>query len=311
MTQAAHRETHRSRARRAAGLALTLGLMLVATCTVVTGRHAHAAANELLHDAGSQLLAYTDPYAAGDEGTRTLLLNGATLEMRTGSATGDVATVLAAYEMRCREWIPQLGTDVAGALPDFSRVVRLATEESGFLGCLRKGEARIATSDLLERFERFARDGDLSVLGTLEVAWVIRTTRGTRYVVVRSVGELPLFRMFPGERDAPGIDVPGAPELPRSRRLVSIWQTGEAPMLASYLSELAPNSFVQRYAGDLRRAGFELRVSPRDDARGRLLHAARNPKHIAQGEDLLIIVGSDDASGSLVTVAPVTDRSAR
>lgn len=277
---------------------LKLALCAIALlCALALGArgHANATAAELVSAAGAPLLAYAR--STQDEGVRALYLNGARLGMRTGSTLDTSNAVLDAYESRCRA---RLAKQNGARLPHgFDGIARFGTDAQGFVGCIDFG-TDVTASDLLTRLEQLVATGDVEELGKLEVVWAMRSERGARYVALWSEGSLPLWKMFPGTGDAPGIDLPDAPRPPQSRRLLSLWQQGEAPMIASYASALAPDVLLARYREALSRAGFEVRASDDGQASG-VLQASRTSADDRQSA-LLVVVGADDENGSLISV---------
>jgi hypothetical protein len=266
----------------------------------------HARASELIDDTGASMLAYA---AQGRlEGAHTLLLNGLRLRMQVGTTRDPAERVLAVFAGRCRARSGgvalQLQEGLHGRLPaklvtqTFDPVLQLGDARGGFVGCLDLGAQRVLPADLLARLSRFARAADVAEIGALRFAWARSEGRDTRYVALWSDQPLPLRSAFPALGDAPGSDVPRVPRPSATRRVLSAWQEGAAPMLVAYASAQPAPAALRGYEPQLRARGYRLQrgVSAHDDAPWWLASRA---------EQSVAVIAAAHGSGSLLLVAPL------
>jgi len=286
----------------------SLLLSIAAPCAWLGLDALRARAHELAADAGAGMLAYGERHRL--EGVHTLMLNGLALQLQAGTSTDAPQRVLDVFAARCRTRAGQLPVQLQerarGKLPPliaaraFDPVIQLTDERGGFLGCLDLGAQRIEPSELLERARRFSADADVAELGALRYAWARRGPRATRYVAVWSDGPLPLARAFPANGDAPGTDAPGLPRPERSRRVLSAWAVGAAPLLVAYEHHAPVETALAGYAAALRASGQSVQLGapePEPD-RTRWLIAQR-------GDAAHAVIASARASGTLLAVTPL------
>jgi hypothetical protein len=250
---------------RVAALLAVLGT--AAACVVAT--RARAAMHELAHDAGARLLAYAEGHGGG---ARTLRVNGAQLHLLSGSTHDALTTVLDTYRVRCRSWsrLPPEASAAskpsrgASAARELHGMLDVEGSEQGFVACVDTGREPLQAKELLDRVQRVLRSGDLAQLGALRFVWATRkpSDARTHYVAVWADESLPLRAMFPAQGDAEGIDVPGLPRPPAARRVLSVFQEHEAPMIAAYESPLATRALITRYTASLEAAGFSVTERP-------------------------------------------------
>jgi hypothetical protein len=257
-------------------LSARVALALVA---VLGAGAAHARAGELLGSLGQPLLAYSN--AARDEGLRTLVVNGARLQLRTGSSLDSLDAVLDAQVRPCR-------ADGAWLNP----VVHTRGSAQGVAGCILPSDSQ----GLGERLRAFASSGDVSSLGQLRVTWAMRSGDETRYVAIGSDGPLELLAMFPTDGDAPGVDLAALPRPPGARRVLSTWQDGAAPLLVSYESSLSLDELERAYTAELSRHGV-VKVMPQPASDERVLLVAGDE------HDHLAILARD-GEGTLISIIP-------
>lgn len=265
-----------------------------------------ARASELIDDAGASMLAY----ATRDrlEGTRTLLLNGLRLRMQVGTTKDPAERVLTVFAARCRarsgDLALQLQERLHGRLPArlvakaFDPVLQLGDARGGFVGCLDLGAQRVLAADLFARLRRFALAADVAEIGALRFAWVRSEGRDTRYVALWSDQPLPLRSAFPALGDAPGSDLPRVPRPIATRRVLSAWQEGAAPMLVAYASARPAPAALRGYEPQLRAQGYRLQrgVSAHDGAPWLLASRA---------EQSVAVIAAAHGSGSLLLVTPL------
>jgi hypothetical protein len=216
----------------------------VAAVWVITVAIAHvrARASELALELGPILHAYAG--VGRDEGRRTLVVNGARLEMRTGVTPDSIETVLARERQAC------------GPPRVLQPIVQRRSAIEGVLGCLVGAPGSSAPE--------------------LRLTWVMASGEERRYVRVASRDTLALARMFPGRGDCPGTDVPGLPRPPHSERVLSAFQDGSAPMLVAYRSAVAPDALERMYREVLEREGRRVERSDAGGQRALLVHDVRS-----------------------------------
>jgi hypothetical protein len=291
--------------RRACGLLRVASLLLTgaALCAWLALDALHARADELASDAGARMLAYGREHAL--QGAHTLMLNGLALRLVAGTSQDPPARVLAALGERCRardgQLTLQLQERARGKLPPriasraFDPVLQLGGEHGGFLGCLDLGAQRVEPSELLARARRFAREADVAELGALRFVWTRREQRATRYVALWSDGPLPLARAFPRSGDAPGTDLADLPRPAGSRRILSAWQVGAAPLLVSYEDRAPVQRALPSYAATLRARGQRVVLGAPQPDGTRWLFARR-------GDTATAVIASPRAGGSVLTL---------
>jgi hypothetical protein len=269
----------------------------------------HARASELIDDAGAGLFAVV---AQGKlEAAHTVLLNGLRLRLLTGTSDDPPERVSAVLAERCRsrsgELAVQLQEHAHGKLsPTIARaldpVLQLDDPNGGFVGCLDLGAGRVAPEELLARIGRFARNADVAEIGALRFAWVRREGRRTRFVALWSDERVPLRDAFPPVGDAPGSDVPRFPRPNATRRVLSAWQEGAAPMLVAYESSLPPERALHDYEVVLQASGARVEHAAaaleHDRDATRWLLASRADRSAA-------VIVAPRAHGSLLIVTPL------
>jgi hypothetical protein len=261
--------------RAFAGCAVAISLL--ATIAI---EHVRARASELALDLGPVLLAYAG--AARDEGHRTLLVNGARLELRTGVTSDSIDTVLTRQREHCGP---------AHTTP----IVRSQSALEGVLGCFVTAD----DASLANRLVTFAETGDLATLGELRATWVMNGDDERRYVLIAARDTVALSRMFPRKGDAPGVDVPGLPRPPEATRVLSSFQHGEAPMLVAYRSTLEVNALERLYIGSLETATRHVERAPRRDGPDETALFVRDLDRAH-----LVLLGRD-GDGTLVVIVPL------
>jgi len=279
---------------------------------------AHARTGELLEDAGAGMLSYAR--AGHLDASRTLHVNGLVLRVLSGSTRDSLTAVLDFFHERCR----RVGGELARLAPSapgrsvhplparvFEPVLRREGTQTGYLGCLDLGAAPLGLEPLLRRLRAFARDGDLAVLGGLRFVWAAREHEHTTYVAVWNAGSLRLADLAPARGDAPGADVDGIPRPPGSRRVMSVFQEGAAPMLVGYRAQLPASALGARYRKALIDGGFVVREGARAPGAPAFLVASRG----AASTLVMFTAESVGTSSALLVPLPETqappDRSVR
>lgn len=238
---------------------------------------------ELAGSFAAPLLAYAA--ASHDDGLRTLVINGARLRLRSGTTRDGIDEVLDAQAVPCRPEGQALNP-----------IVRTRRAEQGFVGCI----VPRASESFAERWRAFAETHDLAALGELRVTWAMQSPIGTRYVAIASDGALDLLKMFPGDGDAPGTDLPELPRPPETRRLLSTFQEGADAVLLSYESTLPLETLATRYAAALAASSERVDTVPRSAPNARVLAVQR------KGQRYLAILAAD-GDGTLISIIPLAD----
>ena len=253
---------------------------LIAAIGVSLGAHGVlASSTEAIQSLGAPLLAYAG--STHDDGLRTLVINGARLQLRSGDTQESIDQVLDRQSEPCRadgDWL--------------NPIVRTHNADQGFVGCIVPPAGHRITDGL----SALAITQDVASLGQLRVTWALRNDGATRYVSVASDGALELPRMFPSDGDAPGVDVPGMPRPPAARRLLSTWQDGASPLLVSYQSDLPLDELEQRYSVELAANGrIERHGEPGGNERFLM---------VRQGESAHLAILALDPAGTLISIIP-------
>lgn len=303
-------ERDNARVRRCtAALRVTALLVLLGNVGVgVFAVRAHARAHELMQSAGASLLAYAraDHVAAPS----TLVLNGTPLHLMSGSTTDSIRALLDTFHARCRrvggrfgepllERQPRLGALAPPARAALDGVLRLDSERSGYIACLDLGNERVSPTDLISRVRAFLATGDLAKIGDLRFAWTSRDPGRTSYVALWSESSVPLRSMFPPRGDAPGEEIRDLPRPDGSRRVLSAWQQGEAPILVVYRARRSAAELAQRYGQQLTALGWVVERQTR---------APGTPTGllVRRGRTVILAIASDDGHNAAeLTLTPL------
>jgi hypothetical protein len=295
-------------ARAIALLRVTTLLVAIGTPALICiAVRARAHTDELLQSAGASMLAYAK--ATHLDAPRTLVLNGAPLRLLSGSTPDSVDTLLDFFHARCRRISGGLDERVAALqrrLPASSfktaraldGVLRRDNERAGYLACLDLGDGPIAPRTLFAHIRAFLATGDLAEVGGLRFVWATRDSTRTSYVALFTDGSLPLRSMFPAQGDAPGADPLEIPRPARTRRLLSAWQEGQAPMFASYHSASSPKELEALYRTQLAKQAARVRELESAEGEPRLLWIERGPA-------IAVAILSGDERGAMLTLVPL------
>jgi len=190
---------------------------------------------------------------------RAITLNGAHIELASGRSEEPLGAVLDRAERECRRRSGGLharaqaraATRLAGG------VLRIERDREGLVACLDLGLSELAPEALAAKLSDFARDGDLQQLGGVRMLRAQALAHGTFFVTTESQGAAPLWRMFPSEGDAPGVDPFELARPNGSRRLLSAWQEQGAPAIHVYESEQTLDSLWSPYLRKLELSGWQ------------------------------------------------------
>jgi hypothetical protein len=233
-----------------------------------------------------------------------LKINGASVYFSRGSVDADVASVLDHFHEKCVARNGQLRAQWAeagtrkGEPPErnalFDGVLRAERADEGVVACLEMGEGRVEPSELIERVQAFVRTGDASEVGHLRYVRAFRGSDRTIFLALWSEGELPLWKMFPSEGDAPGRD-PQRLERPlQTRRLLSAEQAGRGELVTAYQSASQDAAELSSfYRTMLEQRGYKLLD------RGSLAkkHGPSQALIAHDGEQMLVVTFASDGEG--------------
>lgn len=219
--------------KRALRLVVITLLASLAGLSVLGARLASGA--ELTLDALSLL---TRSARSGGEAPDTLVANGLTFDVTTGTARASLRQVLDDFQARCPRTDALLADLAPGATAVQSLAARLSREvvarierkDRGIVACLVPADAR----PLRERLAAFATSLDVALLGRVELVVAAAAGQKTTYAVLRSRGPLPLRAAFPAGGDAPGRDPEGTPRPAGSVRLLSVSGGASSPAVVVY-----------------------------------------------------------------------------
>jgi hypothetical protein len=165
------------------------------------------------HDLGVALGGSSRP------GPRTLEVNGARLHVDVAANTRSIAAVLDEAEAACRA--DEVGRDGE------ARPVRDERADQGIVACQAwLSEAEVAAAD--------GGDAPRARARGLRTVFVQRGPEGGVIVKLWAVGALDASALFPTHGDAPGVDAPGVPRPPSTRRVLSVRELGQRQQLTLY-----------------------------------------------------------------------------
>lgn len=201
---------------------------------VVAALAAHASYADL-REASLQFGRELAPLAEELGNTKTVSINGAQMQVSNARTEESTKVVLDRFEAVCREHpqfmaraladVPEAGKkELEAKLPDERMrlsILRSGNDDNGALFCFTDDRPASAAT-LKERFESFAKSGDLSEFGHLRYVFAKKNADGKTHVTTISTeGSLKLGEMFPAKGDATGSDSLAAPRPPSARRILS------------------------------------------------------------------------------------------
>jgi hypothetical protein len=166
------------------------------------------------------------------------------------------------------------------------------------------GDEKGSAGTLLARARRFVDTGDAAAFGELRYVRAERTEKGVFVVMMWNDGPLNIKQMFPSAGDVPGVEFAGLPRPPRSRRVLSAWEEGQAPALNIYeASDISPSALDAYYRNELPKQGWEI-LTPRNESKTttvRGLMAMRQGVTVTVGNSLM-------GRGGMTTIIPMDTR---
>lgn len=236
--------------------------------SLVLVRGVRAQLQDLMRSAGAQMMQLGASMEQGGP-PRTVRLNGAQVRMRAQRVPNrTLEDVLDLFEARCRatngrfyeqlqqgERTQALGEAQLGLLDG---VLREQSDELGSVACLDVGEELSTPSSILARAQQFASTGDIASFGHLRFVRAEKRNHGVFVVMMWTDGPFNIKHMFPRDGDAPGVDFPGLPRPPASRRILSAWEEGQSPAVNIYeTTELDATELDKYYRRELVKLGWE------------------------------------------------------
>jgi len=288
-------------------LMLQRSLMLaivVAGCLAIALRTAKAEleTRALAHTRG--ILGIPDAWVRG--APRTIALNGAHIRLASGHSEQTLHALLDRAERDCRERSGGLDAR-AGALhrksgrPRLSNgILRAEHGKEGLVACLDLGPAELSLDDLAAKLSDFARHGDLQNLGGVRMLRAEARAQGAFFVTVSTDGAVPLWRMFPAEGDAPGLDAPDVARPVGSRRVLSAWQEQGAPAIHVYETQQALDVLWPKYARDLAASGWKEDTRPSTQTPGTTRSAL-----FMRGGKQVVVTAEGQRAKTLIAIMPL------
>ncbi len=272
-------------------LSAFIGLCYVGI-TFATAKTVEAEVREIMLGMGSELMAFPGDTPGQ---VRQLTLNGATIQMRTGSVNQPIDAVMDHYERMCTRRDGQLAQQIEdlsqglvqgedGGAVDATAAdgtLRWRSGPNGFVTCLDMGEDAVETEGLTARLSKFVDSGDLSDVGHLRYLYATATSEGqTHLVTMWNDSELNIYEMFPTDgSDARGSDLDGIPRLEGSQRILSAQEDGRAYGVALYFSDKSVDEIDAFYRESMPDAGFtfmDAMAGEQVDVEGSRVMALRN-----------------------------------
>lgn len=234
---------------------------------------ARAQLSDRLMDLGGRMMVYAE--ARHQDAPRDLVLNGETLRFSSGTTGHTTQQVLDYYEARCAEVdgsLTQQMQALRDAHPEVDREVPRAPtmrEDDGLRGyvaCLDMGDEEVSLDDLIERIGTYGRTGDVAAIGEVRFVFAEQmgegAERSTHFVTMWTEGSFDVGNMFPAEGDVPGVDVPGVPRPPATRRILESYERGEPQRLTVYEKPRTESELEGFYRTALSRDGWSLIEHP-------------------------------------------------
>jgi len=288
-------------------LMLQRGLMLalaVAGCLVVALRTAKAEleTRALSHTRG--ILGIPDAWVRG--APRSIALNGARIRIASGHSEQTLHDLLDRAERDCRERSGALDARAEALHRNSGRprlsngILRAEHGKEGLVACLDLGHAELSLDDLAARLSDFAGDGDLQRLGGVRLLRAEARAQGAFFVTASTEGAVPLWRMFPADGDAPGLDASDVARPVGSRRVLSAWQEQGAPAIHVYETQQAIEALWPKYARELEAAGWKEDAQPSTLTLG----AARSTLFMRGGKQVVVTAERQRAK-TLIAIMPL------
>jgi len=209
-----------------------------------------------------------------------LKLNGASFFLSNGTVPAPLTQVLDIFAAKCAEKNGQIGRAWAEEAARAGRtlsglsgmdestgildgVLRNENDGAGYVVCFETPDGqRLSPEDLVARMQQFAATGDIADVGHLRY---VRATQAmndasrTFFVAVWTEGELPIYEMFPEDKDAPGRDPEGIARPSNARRILSSEQVDRDVLVTMYQASASTRQELQSfYTSMLKARGYTL-----------------------------------------------------
>jgi hypothetical protein len=252
-------------------LAIFLAIVII-TAQVLLARAVKKQVDETFLELGSGL-AVLDKAMPG-KGPRTVELNGAHLQFGSQSVDDKVEDVIARAQ------------DACGKNKD--KALHGADDSRGFVACF----APVAGAPGAEVGE--VRQ---EAPPTYRYVYAQRGSEKTVVITVVVDGAIQLKKLFPEEGDAPGVDAPGVPRPPGSRRTLSAREEGSPQQMTLYVTkEKSPAELEAWYRARLPDHGWRPLEGGRRNGGPRVLVAGR------KGTLAALVFDKDESGGASVAI---------
>jgi hypothetical protein len=250
-----------------------------AFCAFVFALSAFVVARTVYGQVGESALSFGRdlvPFADLLAGAHTVRINGETMYLASAVSDESKGQLLDRFEGACRE---QSG----GLFEEFDKLPAAKKEElqrrAPILWGLRFGAVRREDASeglvmcvaqhggggihaVFDRLTRLARTGELSDFGDLRYAYVRAMPTGKSHVLTTfTEGRFNLYRVLGRGGEPPGVDPPGAPRMPGTRRVLSVSSDGAPYGVQSYQTDTPPDDVVAFYASELPKLGWKPMVA--------------------------------------------------
>jgi hypothetical protein len=250
------------------GRAATVFTVLACLGLALIARSVRGEVGEKALGLGKDLAAFADLVS----GSHQVMLNGETIYLSSTIADQDKREILDRFEAHCQEYSGGLFEEFA-KLPKAKQdelakktpitwgmrfgMVRNENDDEGMIVCIaQNGGGGVA--GVVERLTRLTETWDLAALGNLRYVFVRRIEDGRSHVLTSfTEGSFNLDRVLGLKGEAAGIDPPGAPRPPDSRRILSVSADGAPYGVQSFQSGASPTEIKKFYDDTMPKLGWE------------------------------------------------------
>jgi hypothetical protein len=246
-----------------------------------------------------------------------VVLNGQRLTLHTSTVQRSVSEVL-------REFVGVCHADSAPAAAEFAASIADGRKADSELAAIQRmlvmrdqrgelegtslcfaGLGEDGLPGVVSRFERFARELDVSELGALRYLYARKTQAGTHVIFVTAPDSLALGELMPADgKDAKGVE-PIAGARPKDAvRFLSAQLAGAAHGFTAYRTTRPAAETLLDYAEQVRASGYEV-LDFRQLSRGEqpaALGEGVDLRVMRRGERILIATSMPSDGGSLLSV---------
>lgn len=289
--------------RVAALVAAALAVLLY-----VDYRAARAAVFERLLGLGQRMASYLDD-ASTTEAPRMLELNGVHFLVAAGRTNHPPEMVRGFYRDRYAgketdliDLLKQLKAHhaVPPTLPGLP-ALEFGNAEQGGVAALDLGPGKISIRDLIERFDRFRKTGNLGDIGRLRYCYTERSGNGgTRFLTIWTEEKFNLNQLIAANdrSDAPGRDLDGVPRYPGTRRILSGAEAGMPQGLAVYEGAGSAETAMMFYRARMKTLGW----GEEPNFTGAAAEKGKQALHFARQGHEVFLAFSDHETGPGVSI---------